>query len=324
MKNLQRPSYHKNAIYSMGALSKALQIPVEELLDVAALADELYRLAKPIEKPDGSVRQPLDALPRLKRIHQALRDRVLRHVTYPDYITGSTKGKDARANAQIHAGAKVAICEDIKAFFPSMGRPLVFDIWRYFFGFSHEVADLLTTLCLKDGALPQGAIPSSYLANLAFWRSEPQLHATFGAEGIAYSRYVDDITVSSKTTLTRTEMTDCIRKVYGMMHSRGFKPKRAKHEVFSSGGRMIATKLVINAKPSLPAEVRAGVRAAVRELERAVSDGWSAELEKAFNRATGRAGRVKSMHPVEGQALLTRIRKARDVARSKSPPDGDN
>jgi hypothetical protein len=317
--DLQQPSYPNRPIYGVGALSKTLHVSKEELIAVSACCDGLYRLAKPIVKPDGSIRQPFDALPRLKRIHVALQDRVLRHVRFPDYITGSTKGKDARANAMIHAGSKIAICEDIKSFFPSARRRVVFDIWRHFFRFDDDAADLLTRLCLKQDALPQGAIPSSYLANLAFWRWEPRLHARFAGEGIAYSRYVDDVTVSSKRVLSRSDMTECIRRIYGMMHAGGFKPKRSKHEVFSSGRRMLATKLVINTKPSLTLETRSAVRTAVHELERQAVLGWSLELEKSLNRAAGRAGRVKSMHPAEGRALLLRIREVRDGLRTKSP-----
>ena len=93
-------------------------------------------------------------------------------------ISGYQKDKSYRTNAALHAGAKIVICEDVEGFFPSTSAARVYDIWRYFFGCTDTVGELLTKLTTKEGALPQGAITSSYLANLAFWRDEPMLHAS--------------------------------------------------------------------------------------------------------------------------------------------------
>ena len=57
------PRYKNNPIRSVDALSKALGIPESVLRETAVRADALYRLAKPIIKLDGSIRQPFDALP---------------------------------------------------------------------------------------------------------------------------------------------------------------------------------------------------------------------------------------------------------------------
>jgi len=310
---MSSPLYYScNPIFSLGALSLALDLNCDHLTAIASDANTRYRKAKPIVKPDGSIRQPFDALEPLKEIHRRIKDRILSKVVYPYYLTGSLKGKDYRANAALHAGARISICEDVEGFFPATSSEIVFDIWRCFFGFSQDVALILTSLTTKDGVLPQGAITSSYLANLAFWRHEPSIHDQFIELGIQYTRYVDDITVSSKRFLSTTEQTEVIAKLYGMLRKLGYKAKRRKHEVFTGGRRMMTTKLMMNLRVALTSKERSNIRASVFQLEKRISSGErSSELLAELATVSGRVGKLKGLHRTTGDALQGRLRRIR-------------
>lgn len=306
---LNRLCYSCKPISNLPALSRALNIPTTQLCELASSADTQYRLAKPIEKPDGSIRQPFDAYPPLKDVHLRIKKKILSRVNFPDYLTGSLKGKDYKVNAALHSGAKIVVCEDISNFFPSTKADNVFDIWRFFFGFSNEVADCLTRLTTKDGALPQGAITSSYLANLAFWREEPRVHAHFARIGVTYSRYVDDMGLSSRRFITADEKTSIISTVYGMLASKGYKAKRQKHELQTSKGRMFVTKLLVNDRPALARKERSAIRAAVFQLEEQIYSADSRLLAmKEYNRIHGRVSKLTRFHKKHGEELMQRLR----------------
>lgn len=309
---ISRPSYSHRPIRSLNALALALGVPEATLIEVSSNASVRYRLAKPIKKPDGSIRQPFDALEPLKDIQRRIKDRLFSGVAFPDYLTGSLKGRDYRVNAKLHSDARIVVCEDIEGFFPSTSAFVVHDIWRGLFEFSEEVSELLTALTTREGSLPQGAITSSYLANLAFWRHEPDLHERFAKSGIRYSRYVDDITVSASRFLSKPELSQIIAAVYGMLRKQGYKAKRRKHEVFTSRRRMIATKLVINKRPALSANERSQIRAAVHQLERRLAcNAPSADAIAELNSVSGRVGKLKAFHPAKGKALMERVRNLR-------------
>jgi hypothetical protein len=258
------------------------------------------------------VRQPFDALEPLKTVHRAIKKKLLSQVSFPKYLTGSLRGTDYRVNASLHVRAKIAISEDIKQFFPTTSKDVVFDTWRSFFGFAEEVAELLTSITTKDGTLPQGAIPSSYLANLAFWRVEPKLQAMLESRGITYSRYVDDITVSSKERVSKDNQTWLIAQIYGMLRKHGFRAKRRKHDSSSAGRRIVTTKLVANMRPALPSEERAKIRTAVFQLERRIESGErSPQLRKELDRVAGRVGKLNRFHKTEAAGLATRVRVVR-------------
>lgn len=309
---LLKPKYDLKPIRDISALSLSLGMPEELLIKVAIQADTLYRKAKPIEKPDGSIRQPFDALPPLKSIQRRIKDRILKRVEFPEYLTGSLAGRDYRTNAAMHADAKIVICEDVEGFFPSTKRERVLDIWKNFFCFSEDVANLLTNLTTKEGELPQGAITSSYLANLAFWNQEPRLQAKLAQRNIVYSRYVDDIAVSSKIFLSKEEQSSIIAQIYGMLKRQGYKAKLRKHEIFTSGRRMLTTKLMVNRKPALQPKVRQNIRAAVHALEQRIASGERGlEIITELNRVTSRVGRLGTLHPTEAKSLKLRLHSVR-------------
>jgi hypothetical protein len=312
MKTRNRLYYNCNPILSLAALSRALGVPESTLRELAPTADSRYRLADAIEKPDGSIRQTYDAFRPLKAVHHRIKTKIFSQVEFPDYLTGSLKGKDYKVNAALHAGARIVICEDIASFFPSTNAEVVFDIWRFFFGFSKDVATCLTMLTTKDGTLPQGAITSSYLANLAFWREEPRVQAHFARMAVTYSRYVDDIAISSQRIITANEKTSIISTVYGMLASKGYKPKRRKHELRTNKGQMFVTKLLINERPALTKKERLMIRAAVFQLERKVHDGGIEAAErKEYHRNLGRVSKLARFHKKQGEVLMRRIQALR-------------
>lgn len=293
----------------MAALARALSVPESLLHELSATADSRYRLASAVEKPDGSIRQTFDALPPLKDIHRRIKAQIFSHVEFPEYLTGSVKGQDYKTNAALHVGARIVICEDISNFFPTTTLSIIFHIWRHFFGFADDVAECLTKLTSKDGVLPQGAIPSSFLANLAFWRDEPRVQAYFSRKGLTYSRFVDDIAVSSTRFVTAEEKTSIIATVYGMLGGLGYKAKRRKHELRTSRDRMIVTKLLVNAKPSLVEEDRSAIRTAVYQLEAQVRNGSRTHaLSKEYNKVFGRVSSLGRFQGNEADELKKRMR----------------
>jgi hypothetical protein len=303
-----QPRYPLSPIRSLTSLSRSLGVSIAELERVGTAASSLYRKAKPIVKADGSIRQPFDALPVLKSIHRRMQAQFFSRVVFPEYLTGSLKGRDARRNAALHVGASVVVSEDIKNFFPSTDSTVVRSIWHGFFRFAPEVAAILTALTTKDGALPQGAITSSYLANLAFWDREWKLYEDLRETAISYSRYVDDVTISSKRRLSNEEVSRCIAGVYGLMASKGFKAKRSKQEIHHSNGPMLTTKLMVNTRPALTTGDRHAIRAAVHQLEvrsRSLSDLVSCRADLAS--VSGRVGYLAQLHPREAAALKLRL-----------------
>lgn len=314
---MTRPLYSNRPIYSVNALCRSLRIDIDRLRYLVENADKLYRLATPILKADGTIRQPFDAFSLLKETHEKIKTNILSDVKFPEYLTGSLKNRDYRVNARMHSGSRIIICEDIEKFFPSTTESQVKKIWTGIFHFPEEVATCLAKLTTRSGVLPEGAITSSYLANLSLWQDEPALYEKFSALGYSYSRYVDDITVSSKNFLEDDQKEEIIANIYAMLRRNGYSAKRRKHEISSSKDRMSVTKLTVNTSPGIPKLIRRRIRAAIHHLEnKIVSGDRSVETDKQLRSLDGKIANLSALHPAQGTRYREELRRLRSLWKS--------
>lgn len=269
MTPMVKPSYSNAPIKSLAKLAETLDATPSQLVRLSKNANKLYRSVLQ-KKKDGSPRQTWDAQKQLKRIHGLIKGRILERVKYPIYLQGGIRDianpRDYVRNANYHAGATIIATLDIADFFPSITQAQIYRVWRRVFRFSHEVSEVLSNLCCKDGCVPQGAKTSSYLANLVFWESEHSLADSLCNRGWMYTRLVDDITISTKLKLLEADVTSACSSVIGFINRSGFMLKRSKFKVQNQGSRMLVNGLVANVKPALNKEERNSIRGKVRWL----------------------------------------------------------
>lgn len=306
------PFYPHNPVIDLESLALLLNTSLVNQQDIAESASRSYR-SVPQKKKDGSLRMTYDAYPALKRVQHQIVKKILRRAQFPRYLHGGIRDsefpRDHVSNAALHTGASILILDDIKDFYPSLDSQLVFAIWLRFFGFSPEVSELLTKLTTRKGVVPQGARTSSYLANLAFWDKEPLLVADLQIIGLTYSRFVDDITYSARSKLSNQTIASARAKVYGMLASKGCRPKRSKSYVGRKGQKLAVTGLITNAAtPAIDKAERKRIRSAVHNLERAIrKDGMTPHNRKAWDSARGRVGRLVRLQHPEAQQLSQRL-----------------
>ncbi|MEX8510377.1 MAG: reverse transcriptase family protein [Leptothrix ochracea] len=311
---MERPSYSQQPIYSVAALCRALGESEDLLCSLAERIPQLYIGPKKKLKKDGKTyRHVYDTKPPLKQLLKKINHRIFEKVQFPQYLQGSLKGRDFVGNVAIHEKSQIVICEDVEKFFDNISAESVFRIWRDFFQFGNEPAELLTALTTRDGHVFQGTPTSSYLANLAFWDIEGILVANLADRGLRYSRYVDDITISSTVKLESADKKWAISQVIAMMGSRGFRAARDKHSIQSAKSRISVMNLNVNQQVGLSRKERANIRAGVHQLEQRFGQGETGlAFQRDLDKARGRIGRMARFHPSEAEALRLRLQAMRD------------
>lgn len=238
--------YPNNPIYKIKSVANHLGYDLSELKELAENSDKYYRL-KTKPKKNGGIRKYYSIREPLKSILRKIRVKILAKVTYPDYLHGSIKGRSAKTNAKIHVGANCLIELDIVDFFPSIKSDQVNRVFRYFFNFSEDVSSLLTDLITHQGKLPQGSPVSSDIANLVLgWDgAESELVENLAKKGFRYSRYVDDIAISSTRSVKNDEKTEVIKMVNSFVRRKGFQVSHKKTCVAGPKRRKIVTGIRI-------------------------------------------------------------------------------
>jgi hypothetical protein len=312
---MERPVYGHQPIRSVAALCRALGTPEGLLRDLVGRIPQLYVGPKPKLKKDGkSYRYVYDTKHPLKPLLKKINLVLFEKVAFPLYLQGSLKGRDYVSNVEIHEGSQAVICEDIEKFFDHITADTVLQIWQDFFGFGDEPAELLTALTTREGKVFQGTPTSSYLANLAFWNIEGTLVEKLAARNMRYSRYVDDVTISSCAPISREDKAWAIAQVMAMMGSRGFRAARDKHSIQAGNNRVSVMNLNVNRKAGFSAKARANLRAMVYQLEQCFDRGDTGpEFRIGLDKAGGRIGHMARFHKSEAAALRARVQAMRRV-----------
>ena len=90
-------------------------------------------------------------------------------------------------------------------------------------GFSPDVASLLTKLTTYKGHLPQGAPTSTTIANLVFVPAGLEILAIAEREGLRFTTFVDDVTISSQR-----DFKQVVPEILVIITSHGFRISRGK------------------------------------------------------------------------------------------------
>lgn len=323
--------YRNKPIGSLHALALTLNVSTDGLLSVLENIELFYSANEPTIKPNGKIRQTFTVTEPLHSIQDKILEKIISGVDFPEYLQGSIRDpdlpRDYVRDAQLHAGRKVLLKEDISNFFSSTRSRLVYKVWKYFFNFPPDVAEVLTKLTTYKNIIPEGASTSPAIANLVFWDREPKLEAELRLKNYLYTRYVDDINVSFATKIDKSQLQDVTSKIYGMFIAYGLRPNRDKDEnghlrkriVRAKNKPMVIHGLNINSgKPSVPKKERYRIRAAVEEMVMlAQSNASWDEIQMTYDKVNGRVNLMKRLHPKEAQKYVAKLQVVKKQILSK-------
>lgn len=179
-----------------------------------------------IPKSDGSPRLIEDPEPELKRVLGSLGNK-LQDLYYPIRPQAShgfiktPEGEDSyhiMSNANAHLGCNYLVNIDLDDFFHQVTTEKVLRIFESpTFRLNTATEELLSKLVCYHGRLPMGSPSSPPLSNFAMLLVDEELQNWSAAQRITYTRYVDDLSFSSKKPLGQklveevTQLLDCHR-----------------------------------------------------------------------------------------------------------------
>ena len=114
-------------------------------------------------------------------------------------VRASMHHKNILGNARQHHGAKYLLNADFKNFFHQIKTAEILRIFQTTpFNFNKKTAHLLSRLVTRKGRLPMGAPTSPVLSNIATLPLDKALSDWATQQTFKYTRFVDDLTFSSK------------------------------------------------------------------------------------------------------------------------------
>lgn len=190
---------------------------------------------------------------------------------------GCVPGRSTVTNARPHVGATLWAHMDIKDFFPSISTQRVYGLFLNVFKYEKDLAWLLAHLTTYQGRLPQGAPTSPMIANFIAFMLDCDLTNFCKRWGVAYTRYVDDLTFSIRRYVSRRRIGRFLTHVRRTVSSNGFRVNPEKTSVISKKNRKCVTGVVVNTHVSCPKSFRKNLRAALHKHGKGdpTSDPWT-------------------------------------------------
>ena len=187
---IESPFYKLKTKNKLAAL---LGVSIPELF-LLGKDDGNYSVFEQLSKKGKSrqIQKPLDAL---DIVHTRIAS-LLSRIALPEYLHSGKKGHSNISNARTHLNSEKMMTADVKSFFPSTSRMMVFSFFFSVMRTSSDVADVLSNICTCHGQLPTGSRLSMPLAYFANSRMFDEINKLCQKLKVSMTVYVDDLTFS--------------------------------------------------------------------------------------------------------------------------------
>jgi RNA-directed DNA polymerase len=304
---------------------------LERIADDERLRHYRYRW---VQKRSGGFRMIEEPKPLLKHVQRVLVREILNRIPAHDAAHGFCPGRSAVTYAAPHSGRAVVIHLDLEDFFGTVNAGRVYGIFRNC-GYPEPVAHLLVGLCtnstprtvwadgpkptsalsreahyrlgrhLETPHLPQGAPSSPSLANLSAYRLDCRLAGLARTAGLAYSRYADDLALSSPSHLSRDRVSRLVTLAEQIAAAEGFRLNPYKTFFQRSSQRQRLAGLVINDRPNVDRREYDQLKAILHNAARYGPHSQNRHGHPHYrDHLLGRVSYLRHLHPARGDRLL--------------------
>lgn len=212
-----------------------------------------------IPRRNGRERQIEAPIPTLKFIQRLIHESLTRVYGPHPAVHGFRTERSIVTNAQNHVGRRWVLNIDLVDFFPSITRPRVYGrLVAAPYSFDPIVANLIAALSTNVFyQLPQGSPSSPVIANMVAAELDNDLARLCGLLGCRYTRYADDITISSSRRELAPELARYPNargtgqaiigdRLTDVIERHGFRINHRKTRLQSHWTRQMCTGLVVN------------------------------------------------------------------------------
>jgi hypothetical protein len=165
---------------------------------------------------------------------------LLTRIKLPEYLHSGRKEHSHITNATQHLGSKRVLTTDIKSFFQSTTRKMVFDFFYTTLCCSSDVADILSSVCTYNSHIPTGSqlsMPLAFWANINMFEQLDNLSTSLN---VKMTVYVDDLTFSGEQV--NRHFQSIVKKI---ILSNGQIPHPLKTKLFNKTDLKVITGVVI-------------------------------------------------------------------------------
>jgi len=291
---LQKPTTESKELFNnledANDLATFFEIPKPQLIYILYHEKKPHYQAFTIPKKTGGTRNIHKPIGSIDILQSKLLPFLYNKYRVKKAAHGFIKEKSVLTNAQMHLKKKYILNIDLKDFFGSINFGRVYGLFMSEpFKIGQPAAAMLAQLCCYEDKLPQGAKTSPILSNFIASSLDKKLVDFAKANHCTYTRYADDITLSStkkfsskvllfekdvEPTSNEFVLSDVLKYV---IESSGFSINYKKVRLQIKSVRQEVTGIIVNDFPNVKRTFIRQIRAMIYSWE---SDGLESAAKK--------------------------------------------
>ncbi|MCG6113590.1 MAG: retron St85 family RNA-directed DNA polymerase [Mesorhizobium sp.] len=256
-------------------IARNLRRSVYDIEEILARGPERYRVYE-IDKRNGGKRIIAQPASELKAIQRVLIEFLMPQLRVSEYATAYRSGMSIKENARRHLVSDIIVKNDFSSFFNSI-------IWKDF-DFLCEYNELNLSkgdriTCLRalfwrparqrSLCLAMGSPASPAISNAVMHAIDVDVGKYALAHNVTYSRYADDITISSRDSKSALEVEWYLREIVKSTNRPSLKFNEKKRGMFNRSQKRMVSGLVLtpDGKISLGRERKRKISAAIHHFK---------------------------------------------------------
>lgn len=253
-------------------LASFLEIPLGQLLYIAyKTPDDMKYQTFTIPKKNGELRSIASPTGGLKIILEKLKPFFIEAYHPKNCAHGFIENRSIFTNAQKHKKKRLVLNIDLQDFFTTINFGRIRGLFMSPpFNMGKAPATIIAQLCTYKGVLPQGACTSPILSNLVANNLDNRLIKLASRCSITYSRYADDISLSTTRTSFPVEVITGLlptiqlgEKLVSEINAAGFSINHRKTRILTKSDRQEVTGLTTNEFPNIKRNFIRNIRAMI-------------------------------------------------------------
>jgi len=228
-------------------ISEDLKLDRIYLENLIAHSAHYYRTYD-IKKPDGRLRHISHPSPELKTLQYWCAENIFSLFPVSNAAFAYRKGLSIKKHAEYHVKGKFILHMDIEKFFESITDNHTFELIsknsHLFIDKPFDIVedvDTINNICLKTGRMCIGSVSSPVISNAVLYDFDNAIIEHCRTHGFKYSRYADDMYISSETYIDSSIIDFFIKE----LEKKGFRLNKKKTRFMSQKGKRSITGLVI-------------------------------------------------------------------------------
>lgn len=205
-----------------------------------------------IPKKNGDLRKVYAPAPTLKKVQRCIADKLnnfyqpLTPKNVMGFVksSGFSKKRDILVNAEKHRKSNYLINLDIQNFFTTCNEEMITKALSRYTPIHQDQLEIFLHLCFFQHTLPPGSPASPVISNIIFLPIDRSIHQYCKSKNIKYTRYVDDLSFSSNTKISKAT----IQQIDKILQSFDFEINPEKTCIYENKDEMEVTGISIKDK----------------------------------------------------------------------------